>query len=53
MMLKGWQVRDILTAAPAAEHKLTSFLVIVDGRPTYPNANESGSLFSPSQEGRD
>ena len=36
MMLKGWEVRDILTAAPAAEHKLTPFLKVVDGQPTYP-----------------
>lgn len=45
MMLKGWSVRDILTAAPAAEHKLTPFLQVVDGRATYPDPSESGSLF--------
>ena len=41
LILKGWQVRDILTAAPSAEHKLTPFLVEVEGRPTYPDPNET------------
>ena len=52
LILKGWQVRDILTTAPAAEHKLTPFLVAANGQPTYPNPDEPGSLFSPSQESR-
>jgi uncharacterized protein (DUF488 family) len=46
MMLQDWQVRDILTKAPAAEHKLTPFLKPVDGQPTYPDPSESGALFS-------
>jgi uncharacterized protein (DUF488 family) len=46
LILKGWEVRDILTAAPAAEHKLTPFLKVVDGQPTYPAPDESGSLFT-------
>ena len=46
MMLRGWDVRDILTAAPAAEHKLTAFLKVADGQPTYPDPNESGTLFN-------
>ena len=37
LILKGWQVRDIMSPAPAAEHKLTPFLVAVNGQPTYPN----------------
>jgi uncharacterized protein (DUF488 family) len=45
MILSGWEVRDILTAAPANEHKLTPFLVAVDGRPIYPDPDESRSLF--------
>ena len=45
LILKGWRVRDILTAAPAAEHKTTPFLVNVNGQPTYPNPNEPASLF--------
>jgi uncharacterized protein (DUF488 family) len=45
MMLKGWQVRDILTTASPTEHKLTSFLVAVDGQPTYPNPDEPTFLF--------
>jgi uncharacterized protein (DUF488 family) len=46
LMLKGWEVRDILTAAPAAQHKLTPFLVPVDGLPTYPTPDEPTSLFN-------
>lgn len=48
MMLKGWTVRDILTAAPAKEHKLTPFLVIANGLPTYPDPeqNQALGLFS-------
>jgi uncharacterized protein (DUF488 family) len=46
LMLKGWQVRDILSTAPAAEHKLTPFLVAINGQPTYPDPNESASLFN-------
>ncbi len=45
MMLKDWEVRDILTKAPAAEHKLTPFLVAVNGQPTYPDPAKSGALF--------
>lgn len=46
MILKGWDVRDILTTAPATEHKLTPFLKVVDGQPTYPDPNEPGTLFN-------
>ena len=45
LILKGWRVRDILTAAQAAEHKTTPFLVNVNGQPTYPDPNEPASLF--------
>lgn len=45
MILKGWEVRDILTAAPAKEHKLTPFLKVVDNQPTYPNPDEPGTLL--------
>jgi uncharacterized protein (DUF488 family) len=48
LILKGWQVRDILTAAPAAEHKLTPFLKAVDGQARYPDPNGLGSLFNGS-----
>jgi uncharacterized protein (DUF488 family) len=44
MILKGWQVRDILTKAPASEHRLTPFLVPVDGQPTYPAPDEPATL---------
>jgi uncharacterized protein (DUF488 family) len=45
LILKDWQVRDILTAAAPIEHKLTPFLVAVNGKPTYPNPSETDSLF--------
>lgn len=48
LILKGWQVRDILTAAPATEHKLTPFLKAINGQPTYPHPDEPGSLFHQS-----
>jgi uncharacterized protein (DUF488 family) len=50
MMLQGWEVRDILTGAPAREHKLTPFLKAVNGQPTYPAPDESGTLFNESSE---
>ena len=49
MTLQDWDVRDILTAAPATPHKLTPFLKVVDGAPTYPDPNESGTLFTAPQ----
>ena len=45
LIVKGWEVRDILSASAAAEHHLTPFLKVVDGLPTYPAANKPGSLF--------
>ena len=35
-MLRGWGVREIMSAKQAKPHKLTPFLKIVDGRLTYP-----------------
>jgi uncharacterized protein (DUF488 family) len=52
MMLRGWEVRDILTAAPAALHKLTPFLKVVDGQATYPDPDEAETLFPRSQDSR-
>jgi uncharacterized protein (DUF488 family) len=52
LILKGWQILDIFTAAPATEHKLTPFLKPVDGVPTYPDQNEFGSLPFTTQESR-
>ena len=52
MILRGWEVRDILTTAPAAEHKLTSFLKVVDGQLTYPDPAETGTLFDRATENR-
>jgi uncharacterized protein (DUF488 family) len=45
LILKGWEVRDILTTARASEHKLTPFLVDVKGQPTYPDPGETRPLF--------
>ena len=45
MMLQGWDVRDILTRAPATKHRLTPFLKVVNGQATYPAPDESGALF--------
>jgi uncharacterized protein (DUF488 family) len=52
MTLQSWDVRDILTAAPATPHKLTPFLKVVDGAPTYPDPSESGILFKAPQTGK-
>ncbi len=41
LTLKGWKVRDILTAAPAAEHRLTPFLKVMEGQPTYPELSQN------------
>ena len=48
MILKGWDVRNILTSAPAIPHKLTPFLKVINGEATYPDPIESGSLFNHS-----
>ncbi len=48
MILQGWQVRDILTKAAVPEHKLTPFLKVVNGQPSYPAPDESDTLFSES-----
>ena len=50
MILRGWEVRDILTSAPPAEHHLTPFLQVVNGVPTYPAPDESGVLFPESKD---
>ena len=36
MVLRGWEVLDIIGAQPAKPHKLTPFLKVVDGQLTYP-----------------
>lgn len=45
LILQSWQVRDILTRAPATEHKLTPFLKVVNGQPTYPDPDKPCPLF--------
>jgi uncharacterized protein (DUF488 family) len=36
LVLRGWDVREIMSKAPARAHKLTPFLKVVDGCITYP-----------------
>jgi uncharacterized protein (DUF488 family) len=36
MMLRGWEVLEIMSAQPAKPHALTPFLKVVDGQLTYP-----------------
>ncbi|KAA6459182.1 DUF488 domain-containing protein [Acidobacteria bacterium AB60] len=40
LLVRGWEVRDILSAAPATVHKPTPFLRVVDGELTYPGVDE-------------
>jgi uncharacterized protein (DUF488 family) len=47
LMVKGWEVRDIISAGPAALHRPTPFLRVVDGELRYPaeESTQSSSLF--------
>jgi uncharacterized protein (DUF488 family) len=38
LAVAGWDVRDIMTSASAPPHRLTPFLVVADGKLTYPGA---------------
>jgi len=40
MVLRGWEVREIISQTPARLHKLTPFLKVVDGVITYPAYDE-------------
>ena len=40
MAVRGWDVREIMSAAPARQHKLMPFLKVVEGRLTYPGQPE-------------
>jgi uncharacterized protein (DUF488 family) len=40
MMLRGWDVREIISQATARLHKITPFLKVVDGVITYPPYEE-------------
>jgi len=55
LMVKGWEVRDIVSAAPAALHKPTPFLKVVDGQLTYPAADngETPPLFAKGEAADD
>ncbi len=51
LMVRGWEVRDIMGTGPAAEHNLTPFLSVADGQLTYPAADDGPDLplpFPPS-----
>jgi len=52
MILKGWEVHDILTVAPATEHRLTPFLKVSNGVPTYPAPGETSTLFDRATDNR-
>ncbi|HKF48441.1 MAG TPA: DUF488 domain-containing protein [Terracidiphilus sp.] len=40
MVVRGWEAREIISAAEPREHRLTPFLKVVDGRITYPQPDE-------------
>ncbi|HEY3703820.1 MAG TPA: DUF488 domain-containing protein [Terracidiphilus sp.] len=45
MVLRGWEVLEIVSAQPAKLHKITSFLKVVNGEITYPlEEPEQGTL---------
>ena len=46
LLMRGWEVRDIVSPAPATLHKATPFLRVVDGRLTYPADADRTSLFA-------
>ena len=41
LVVRGWDVREIVSAAPAKAHKLIPFMRVVDGKLTYPNPDEA------------
>jgi uncharacterized protein (DUF488 family) len=46
LLVRGWEVWDIVSGAPAKEHTRTPFLQFADGVLTYPDPDASASLFS-------
>ena len=51
LLVRDWEVRDIVGAGPATLHKPTPFLKVVDGELTYPAAGlEALPLFDPRRE---
>jgi len=48
LLVRGWTVLDIVSAKPAAEHKITPFLKLAGSRITYPDLTASGDLFNQS-----
>ncbi|HWE83453.1 MAG TPA: DUF488 domain-containing protein [Terracidiphilus sp.] len=41
LTLRGWDVREIVSAAPAKTHKLAPFLQVIDGKQLYPAPGET------------
>ena len=52
MLVWGWEVRDIVSAAHAALHKPTSFLRVLDGELTYPDPDAVDEVEAPPLFGR-
>jgi uncharacterized protein (DUF488 family) len=49
LLVRGWQVLDIVTAKPATLHKLTPFLKVEHGVLTYPDPDVPATLFAPQR----
>lgn len=47
MTLRKWDVREIISSAPPRPHKLTPFLKVADGQPTYPPEEEAQVSATP------
>jgi uncharacterized protein (DUF488 family) len=45
LMHEGWEVRDIMTRDSATVHRFTPFLVIQDGKITYPAESIQGRML--------
>lgn len=43
LLVRDWDVRDILSEKPAAAHTITPFLKLVEGRITYPPLENAGT----------
>ena len=50
LLVRGWQVLDIVSLAKPKRHELTSFAKVDGLRIVYPGADEPPGLFTSSQE---
>jgi uncharacterized protein (DUF488 family) len=48
MVVRGWEVLDIMSRTSAKEHKLPDFAKVEDGVLTYPAEQDRNSLFDPT-----